>query len=217
MPGLAPFYDEDAHAPEFNVEEAQRLLRESEYGGPDGLPEITIAEGGTGATAGPATAAMVEMWRQNLGVEVQIEQAESATYFQNIDDGRYQIFVLAWIMDYPDPEDVLNIHFDSESPNNNTFYSNAEVDSLLRDALLEADQTRRIDLYRQAQQLILDDVPWFPLFFDQYHVLIKPYVQNYLIPAGIVPRLRFITIGGTPQTPQPQSTAQPQETPQPTQ
>jgi ABC-type oligopeptide transport system substrate-binding subunit len=134
------------------------------------------------------------MWRQNLGVEVNIEQAESATYFQNIEEGRYQAFLLAWIMDYPDPEDILNIHFDSDSPNNNSFYSNSEVDDLLRRALTTNNEQERFQLYQQAEQLILDDVPWYPLFYDQYHVLIKPYVQNYLIPSAIVPRLRFITL-----------------------
>jgi ABC-type oligopeptide transport system substrate-binding subunit len=104
------------------------------------------------------------------------------------------MFLLAWIMDYPDEENILNIHFDSESPNNNTFYSNPEVDQLLRDALVNPDPQERIQQYQQAEQIILDEVPWFPLYLGEYHILIKPYVENYLIPASIVPRLRFITL-----------------------
>ena len=134
------------------------------------------------------------MWRQNLGVEVAIQQAESATFFQDVDQGRYQMFTLGWIMDYPDEEDILNIHFDSESPNNNTGYSNPEVDTLLRQAQTETDAETRIDLYRRAEEIILADVPWFPLYFDQFHALVKPYVKNYQIPASIVPRLRFISL-----------------------
>lgn len=42
--------------------------------------------------------------------------------------------------------------------------------------------------------MILDDVPWFPLFFGQNHALVKPYVKNYIIPPAIVPRLRFIEL-----------------------
>jgi ABC-type transport system substrate-binding protein len=193
MPGM-PAYNAQAQAPEFNVEEAQRLLEESQYGGPDGLPDIVLAESGTGATSGPGTAAIVEMWRQNLGVDVEIQQAETATFFQDVANGRYQMFLLGWIMDYPDEEDLFNIHFDSESPNNDTFYSNPEVDNLLRQALVEADQQRRIQLYQQVEQIILDNVPWYPLFFDRFHVLTKPYVQDYLIPASIVPRLRFVSL-----------------------
>ncbi len=193
MPGLDA-YDEVAQGPEFDPARAQELLAQSSYGGPEGLPQISLAESGTGATSGAGTAAIVDMWRENLGVEVVVEQAEAATFFQDVDEGRYQMFDLGWIMDYPDEEDVLNIHFDSDSPNNNTGYSNPEVDDLLRRALVEQDPQQRIDLYRQAERIILDDVPWFPLFFSRYHVLVKPYVKDYRIPAGIVPRLRFVSL-----------------------
>ena len=193
MPGLSS-YSETARAPEFDAEAARELLNQSSYGGADGLPTITLGEGGTGATSGPGTSAIIEMWRQNLGVEVEIQQAEAATFYQDIDQGRYQLFTLGWIMDYPDADDLLNFFFDSASPNNNTAYSNPDVDALLRAALTETDPQTRIDLYRQAEEIILDEVPMFPLFFDQFHALIKPYVKGYLIPASIVPRLRFISL-----------------------
>ena len=193
MPGM-PAYNEAAQPPQFDPEAARQLLAESSYGGPEGLPEIRFAESGLGASTGPASQVILEMWRDNLGVDVEPIQAPAETFFQDVDSGRYQIFALGWIMDYPDEEDILNIHFDSESPNNNTFYSNQEVDGLLREALLETDQQRRIDLYQEAEQLILDEVPWFPLFFARFHALVKPYVGNYLIPAAIVPRLRFVTL-----------------------
>jgi len=193
MPGM-PAYSPGIHGPEFDPARAKQLLEESTYGGADKLPSITLAESGTGATAGTGTSAIVGMWRDNLGVDVEIQQAESATFFQDVADGRYQAFTLGWIMDYPDEEDLLNIHFDSDSPNNDTFYKNAQVDDLLRRALTEPDQQARIQLYQQAEQIILDDVPWMPLFFSRYHVLIKPYVQNFQIAGAVVPRLRYITL-----------------------
>jgi ABC-type transport system substrate-binding protein len=193
MPGL-PAYDPAAQGPQFDPDGAKQLLDESTYGGAGGLPPITYAESGTGASAGPGTAAIIEMWRDNLGVDVEVQQAESATFFQDVNQGRYQMYGLGWYMDYPDEEDLLNIHFDSDSPNNDTNYSNPEVDQLLRQALLETDRAQRTALYRQAEQIIMQDMPWIPLFFEKYHALIKPYVQDYQIPPAVVPRLRFITL-----------------------
>ena len=193
MPGLKA-YTEDAQDPPFDPERALELLAESKYGGPEGLPEITMAESGTGAASGPVTLVIQEMWLDHLGVDVGLQQSQSETFFQDVNEGRFQLFALGWIMDYPDEENLLNIHFDSESPNNDTFYENAEVDALLRQGLIEPLGPARNELYREAEQLILDDVPWYPLFFSRFHVLIKPYVNNYLIPAAVVPRLRFITL-----------------------
>ena len=90
------------------------------------------------------------------------------------------------------------IHFDSEAANNYNGYENPAVDTLLREALTEQDTERRIQLYQQAEQIILDDVPWFPLFFDRYHILVKKYVKFYPVPGGIVPRLRFVVLGDEP-------------------
>jgi ABC-type transport system substrate-binding protein len=193
IPGL-PAYNPEAQGPQFDPDAARQLLEDSQYGGPDGLPDITLAESGTGATAGPTTSVLLEMWRDNLGVEVEVEQAEAATFFQDVSAGRFQMFTLGWIMDYPSEDNILNLHFDSESPNNDTFYSNPEVDTLLRDALMEPDRQRQTDLYRQAETIILGDVPWFPLFYGRYHTLVKPYVQGYELPGAVVPRLRFIEL-----------------------
>jgi ABC-type transport system substrate-binding protein len=193
IPGL-PAYDPAVQGPQFDPEAARQLLEESSYGGPDGLPDVTLAESGTGATAGPTTSVLLEMWNDNLGVDVQVEQAEAATFFQDVSAGRFQMFTLGWIMDYPSEDNLLNLHFDSESPNNDTFYSNPEVDGLLRDALMEPDRQRQTELYRQAEALILEDVPWFPLFYGRYHTLVKPHVQGYELPGAVVPRLRYIEL-----------------------
>jgi oligopeptide transport system substrate-binding protein len=193
MPNM-PAYNANARSPGFDVAQAKQLLKDSKYGGASGLPAITVAESGTGATAGQATSAIIEMWRTNLGVDVQIQQAEPATFFQDIANGRYQIFHLGWIMDYPDEEDLLNIHFDSASPNNDTGYHNPQVDDLLRRALVEPNQQQRIQLYQQAEQQILNDVPWIPLFFDRVHVLIKPYVKGFVLSPAVVPQLRYISL-----------------------
>lgn len=187
-------YESPARTFEYDPEGAQQLLAESKYGGPEDLPLITLAESGGGATVGPTAEAIVEMWRQNLGVDVEIQQAEAATFYSDIDEGRYQMFHIGWILDYPDPQNVLDILFYSKSRQNSTRYSNPEVDALLEQAGTEADQEKRFQLYYEAEQMIVEDAPCAPLFFDRTHALVKPYVKNYLFPAIIVPQLRYISV-----------------------
>jgi oligopeptide transport system substrate-binding protein len=193
MPGL-PGYDPESKALAFDPELARQLLSESKYGGADGLPDITLTEVGLGATVGFDTQAIVEMWKENLGIDVQIEQTEPATFFQDLDSGRLQMFASGWIMDYPDPEDILDIHFYSQSRLNNTRYSNQQVDDLLEQARTEQDVGQRMSLYQQVERIVIEEAVWAPLFYSQDHVVVKPYVKGLQFPPMVIPRLRYVTI-----------------------
>lgn len=193
QPGL-PGYNREARVLAFNPERARQLLRESKYGGPEGLPKVTLSEPGAGANVGFFTQAMLEMWRQNLGVNVEIQQTESATFFQDLDRGRYQMFSIGWIMDYPDPQDILDIKFHSQSQLNDFKYANPEFDRLVEQARMERDVERRFQLYRQAEQILLQDAPVIPLYFGREHLLVKPYVKGYVTPAMVVPRYRYVSV-----------------------
>ncbi len=193
MSGL-PGHNPESKALSFDPELAQQLLKESKYGGSDGLPSVTITEVGGGANVGFDTQAMVEMWKQNLGVDVQIEQTEAATFFEDLDSGRLQMFVTGWIMDYPDPEDVLDVHFYSQSRLNNTRYSNPALDALLEQARTEQDVNRRMSLYQQAEQIVIEDAVWVPLYNGRDHALVKPYVKGFEFPPMVIPHLRYVTI-----------------------
>ena len=191
MPGV-PGYDPADKTYEYNPERARELLSESKYG--DDLGEITLAESGAGATVGPTTEAIIQYWSDNLGVEVQIQQAESGTFFEDVDQGRYQMFHLGWIMDYPDPEDILDILFHSKSRQNNSRYSNAEVDAKLEQARTEQDTEARLAIYRDVEKTLVEDAAWIPMFFDTTHALVKPYVQNYIFPPLVIEKFRDVEV-----------------------
>lgn len=191
MPGV-PGYDETDITYSYDPERAKQLLAESRYAGD--IPPITLAESGAGATVGPTTEAMVQYWKDNLGVDVEIQQAEAATFFQDVDQGRYQMFHIGWIMDYPDPENILDIKFHSASKQNDTQYANPEVDALIEQARVERDTEARLALYRQIEQRVVEDAVWIPMFFDQTHALVKPYVQNFTFPSLVIERYRDVVI-----------------------
>ena len=194
MPGL-PGYSADnaSDVQSFDVEEAQRLLAESKYGA-DGLGPVVLTEIGGGASAGFATQAIIEMWRQNLGVEVSIEQSEAASFFDDLDRGTLQMFDIGWIMDYPDPEDIIDLLFHSTSRQNNTNYSNPEFDAIVEEARTESDFTVRAQLYQEAERILLAEAPWVPLFYGRDHIVVKSNIQGFEPQAIVIPRLRFVTI-----------------------
>ncbi len=197
LPPDFPGYDEAVSGYEFDPMRARQLLEESKYGGDlENLPPITITTPGSfGANVSLDMEVILQMWERNLGITAEFQQTEFATFLKDLHKGRFQMFDIGWIADYPDPENFLDILFHSESTNNHTHYSNPDVDDLLQQARVETDTTRRYSLYNEAEQMILDDAPWVPLWFDgESKLLVKPNVHDFLLPPLIIPRYRFIYI-----------------------
>ena len=193
MPGL-PGYNSNASVPGFDPEGAKAALAASKYKDAAGLGEVTLTEIGGGASAGVATQAIIEMWRTNLGVDVSIAQSEPASFFDDLDRGRLQMFDIGWIMDYPDPEDIIDLLFHSTSRQNNTHYSNPEFDALVEEARTEADVTKRLQLYQDAELILLQDLPWIPLYFGRDHFVVKPHVKGFNPLPIVIPMLRYLSI-----------------------
>ena len=197
LPPGFPAYNKDLEGLRHDRELAQQLLAESAY--PNLSPEdkrIVITVPGTGGTIGLYLEVIIEMWREVLGVEVEVQQVEWATYLDDLHDGKFQAFAgLGWEADYPDPQDFLDILFHTESGINHGLYSNKEVDEILEEARIETDVARRVELYRQAEEMIVDDAAWVPLWFTgEQHFLIKGHIQDFKPTPMIIPKLREIYI-----------------------
>ncbi|MEE8347829.1 MAG: peptide ABC transporter substrate-binding protein [Dehalococcoidia bacterium] len=190
-PGM-PGYNEDLEGLPFDPGRAQDLLEEA--GGASSLGQLTLLSSGRGASVGPIIEAIVAMWEENLGVSVELSQEEFGLFLRDIDEGNFQIFDLGWIADYVDPQNFLDIKLHSASANNETGYANAEVDALLEQARTEQDNAKRLQLYQQAEEIIVQDAPWIPLYHSKSNALIKPYIQDYFIAPFVIPNLRYVSI-----------------------
>ena len=115
---------------------------------------------------------------------------------EDLNQNKFQAFAgLGWQADYPDPQDFLDILFHSESSINHGSYSNLELDSILEKARVEQNVQKRIELYQYAEELIVQDAAWVPLWYtgDRY-ALIKPHVRDYAMTPMIVPKMKEIYI-----------------------
>ena len=196
LPPGFPGYNPDLTGLEYNPDLARQLLEESEYADPATRPRIVVTVPGTGGTIGLDLEVVIEMWKQELGVEVEIQQVEWATYLQDLNQHKFQAYAgLGWEADYPDPQDFLDILFHTESSLNHGMYSNPEADAILEEARTETDVERRVELYQQAEDLIVQDGAWLPLWYSgERYVLIKDYVQDYRVTPMIVPKLKNIRL-----------------------
>src|SRR3990172_6235983 len=185
-------YDAGLEGLPYDPDAAAELLEDA--GGPEILEDAVILATGRGASPSDSLEAIVAMWEENLGGTITIEQQDSGLFFQSVQDHDYQIASLGWIADYPDPQNFLDLKLHSQSPINDQQYSNPAVDALLDQARTELDEATRLDLYQEAERLIVADAPWIPLTHSKPGILIKPYVKGYETPPFVIENLRYVTI-----------------------
>ncbi|MEZ0395549.1 MAG: peptide ABC transporter substrate-binding protein [Anaerolineales bacterium] len=196
-PPALPGHDVHLAGPPYDPAAARRLLAESRYGGPAGLPPIVFTTAGYGSDSSPAIAAMVQMWEQNLGVSIIVENIEPNMYYDLIYDGRHgQLISSGWCADYPDPENFADVLFRTGAPQNLGHYSNPALDALLDEARIERDVDRRMQLYQQAERIIVADAPALFIMHDIDYVLVKPYVEGYVLTPINIPLERYLSLGG---------------------
>ena len=195
-PGFVGF-NPDLEGLAFDEDRAKEELAKSKYADPETRPRIVITLPGTGGSPSLTTEVVADMWRRTLEVDVEIQQVEWATFLQDLHRNRLQAFSLAWQADYPDPHTFVDVLFRTGSSINNTNYSNPEVDALLEQANVEADPVRRIKLYQEAEEMIVEDAAWLPLWWGvEGKVLVKQRIGGMTFPPLSVPIYQYVYIDG---------------------
>ncbi len=195
-PGLPGFNGALQGLP-FDPQAARQLLAQSKYGGPDGLPPIVYTDAGFGSTANPDVAALAQMWKQYLGVTITIQNIEPNFFLDQTYAGHHgQMFGGGWCADYPDPENFADVLFHTGSQQNTGGYSNPSLDRLLDAARVEQDVNKRIQMYQQAEQMIVNDAP--VLFTDHSlsYMLVKPYIKGFVLTPIDISFERYMWIDG---------------------
>lgn len=109
------------------------------------------------------TSVVVQEQLRQMGIESEIEQEENAIYIARYYDYDFDIAVMGSV-GYMDPNDMVQQSFGSDEPNNTAGYSSPEMDQLIADGLATQDQEARAEIYRQIQDMIVQDAPWVNLF-----------------------------------------------------
>ena len=195
-PGL-PGFDIGLRGLPYDPAQARQLLAQSKYGGADGLPGIVFSNIGIGSYVSADIAAMAQMWQQNLGVTITVENIEPNYYYDQVYSGNHgQLVSGVWCADYPDPENFADILFHSRSSQNNGGYSNPQLDAVLEAARVEQDVAKRIEMYQQAEQMLVDDAAALFTTHSLSYQLVKPYVKGYVFTPIDIPIERYMWLEG---------------------
>lgn len=174
-PGM-DVYTEEIPRITFDPEAAREALAQSSYGSAEALPPISFyipADEQTGTEARLA-AAMQEMWREHLGVEVQSRVV--ATYGEMLESD-VQMVIGGEALHYPDPAGIG--YFTCESGSNISQFCDPEVDATLEEAASTLDEAKKIQLYREVQNTLLERAAFYPLYQVVAFFLVKPHVKNF--------------------------------------
>ncbi|ASV74196.1 Oligopeptide ABC transporter, periplasmic oligopeptide-binding protein OppA [Thermogutta terrifontis] len=163
--------------PEYDPATARRLLAEAGYPGGRGFPKIEILY--NTHESHQAIAELVQaQWKRNLGINVRLQNQDWARYLASRRQGEFWVARAGWIADYLDPNTFLEM-MTTGNPNNHGGWSNAEYDRLISRAQVEVDEQRRLALFKEAETLLLEEMPILPLYFPVTRAMVRPYVRGY--------------------------------------
>jgi peptide/nickel transport system substrate-binding protein len=171
---------------------ARQLLKNAGFEDGKNLPVITLLTIPIYADIGSFIAKQLE----ETGIKVQVEVVQKSLLLEQTAKSEALFFRGSWIADYPDAENYMAMFYSKNpAPPNYTQYKNPAFDILYEKALLENNDSLRFELYRQMDQIVINDAPVVPLYYDMAIHLVNPVVRNFRPNALNLLELRRVMIG----------------------
>ncbi|MGA9289540.1 MAG: peptide ABC transporter substrate-binding protein [Anaerobacillus sp.] len=177
------YFDEDYDAAKQLIEEAK------EEEGWDELPSVELMYN-TSDNHKKIAEGVQEMLKQNLGVNVTLNNQEWKTYLDTTKQGNFQMARMGWIGVYVDPTPILDYYL-GDSPNNRTNWVNEKYDSLMAESKEVQDEEERMKLLHEAEGVLMEDMPFMPVYHYSQNFLTSPDYDGIVYPVNRYPDLRF--------------------------
>lgn len=176
--------NEQGYFPDGDVEKAKEYLQAGlDELGLDELPTLSLSFNTSEAHAAIAQAVQ-DMWKQNLGIEIELNNEEWNVYLNSLGEGNYQIGRIGWASDFNDAINFLEI-FETVGGNNYTNWENEDYKKLIADSRAELDPAKRLEILKQAEEIFMEELPIIPVYFYTNVYSKKDYVEGVVVqPVG---------------------------------
>jgi oligopeptide transport system substrate-binding protein len=173
--GLPSFNSKLVKGYNYDVAKARQLLQQAGYNAKNALPVKLLT-----IPVYADLASFIARELEEINFKVQVEVVQKSLLLEQTAKSQALFFRGSWIADYPDAENYLSVFYSKNpAPPNYTRYKNLTFDNLYEKALLEVNDTLRYKLYQQMDQLIMNDAPVVPLWYDEVVRLVQPNVKNF--------------------------------------
>lgn len=179
VPGIAGYRPARDSRFTYDPELAKKYLAEAGFSDPSKIPTITYSTRGNEGVA-LLEADFVKQSLEAIGLKVKIDKITFTEFLKKGRAGELQFFTDAWIFDYPDGENIMQLLVSSNSPGiNKSGYSNPEVDKLYGRLKEETNVEARERILQEMEELVFEDLPWIPLMYESSFVLQSPKLKNF--------------------------------------
>lgn len=159
--------NEEGYFDAVNIEKAkehlQKGVEELGYDSVEDMPAVTLSYN-TSESHAKIAQAIQDMWKENLGVDVELSNSEWAVYIDQLHSGDYQIGRMGWLGDFNDPINFLEL-YKEKGGNNDTRWHSEEFASLLEESQTETDSEKRSEMLKEAEGILMDEMPIAPIYF----------------------------------------------------
>jgi oligopeptide transport system substrate-binding protein len=161
----------------FDPELAKKLMSDAGYSESNPFPKLEILFN-TNEDHRKLALAIQQMWQQNLGIQVELVNQDWKVYLSREMVGDFQVSRAGWIGDYEDPNTFLDLMRPNRG-NNKTDWEDANYDSIVERANSTNDQTQRYELLKEAERILIDNMPIIPLYTYVRSYQLSPDVKGY--------------------------------------
>lgn len=176
--GMPGFDDKKVKGYDYNPALAAKLLAEAGYPNGKGMPEVTLNT----TTTYKDLIEFIQGSLTAIGIHTKVDVSPSASLRELMAKNNVNFFRGSWIADYADGENFLSVFYSKNKvpfgPNYTAYY-NPKFDKLFEQSYNEPNDEKRFELYRQMDQLVMDDSPVVPIFYDQSVVMLQNNISGY--------------------------------------